>query len=107
MERTYQDAPPKNYGSGSLGLPQAATQLSPLSNVIEGLRRKAASLEQLYEGLQQKLSPILVSVPEGPPTKDGGISGPQSSVVMELQEIEYRLGILCRKIDLLITRVEA
>lgn len=79
---------------------------SPLSTVIDNLRRKVGSLEGLYDGLQQKLQPIIVAVPEGPPMKEGGITGQQSAVVMELSELEYRLGMLCRKIDTLISRIE-
>lgn len=80
---------------------------SPLSNVIDALRRKVGALESLHDAMQQKLAPILVSVPEQPMKDGAGISGPQSAAVMELSELEYRLGILCRKLDTLITRIEA
>jgi hypothetical protein len=81
---------------------------SPLTNVINDLRRKVSALESLTEAMEQKLGPILVSIPEQP-MKDraGCISGPQSAVVMELGELEYRLGALCTRIDVLISRVQA
>ena len=81
---------------------------SALTNVINDLRRKVNSLESLYDTMAQKLAPILVPIPEAPMKDSGaGIAGPQSAVVMELSELEYRLGMLCRKVDTLITRIEA
>jgi len=45
-------------------------------------------------------------VPEQPEKCGSGITGQQSAITMELSEIEYRLGVLCRKIDVLLTRIE-
>jgi len=105
-----------NYASVGLGAalgaaryPQdcpAPNSQSPLSAVIDTLRRKTGSLEQLFEAMQVKLGPVLVSVPEQPEKCGSGITGPQSAITMELSEIEYRLGVLCRKIDVLLTRIE-
>jgi hypothetical protein len=99
----------RNTYSASLGDCPAPTAQSPLSNVINDLRRKVTALESLTDAMEGKLAPILVSIPESP-MKDrsgGAIAQPQSAVVAELAELEYRLGMLCTRIDMLMVRVQA
>lgn len=80
--------------------------MTPLQNVVNDLRRKTAALESLLEAMEVKLGPVLVVVPESPMKDPGNITAPQSQVVMELGEIEYRLGQLCRRVDTLMSRVQ-
>jgi hypothetical protein len=98
----------QHRGQSLADCPVPASPQSPLTNVIDNLRRKVSALESLTEAMEGKLSPILVSIPEQPMKDRGcGSSGPQSAVVMELGELEYRLGVLCARIDVLISRVQA
>lgn len=102
---TFGSAQDKNYNSAVCAPPPPMPQ-SPLTNVINDLRRKAATLESLVETMECKLGPILVSLTDHPPKESGVLSQPQSAVVAELGEIEYRFGLLCKRIDTLITRTQ-